>query len=183
MAKLRPFRQIDEHDVIKLFAYSGTLPVTQGTLVRPVASGWRSDESDTEFLGNVVGAGYGNTVSQRYGTIPRVTAADTGEATIGMLLYDVKETDENGELYILHPRKADENDVVMSGQVAPILTRGIVLWSGTLNGPNAAGRTFWASGAGHVTTTNTNQISGTSVGRLLGSPDSRGYALLYVNVV
>lgn len=182
MAKLRPFRQIDEHDVIKLFAYSGTLPVTQGILVRPVASGWRSDESDTEFLGDV-GAAFGNVVSQRYGTIPRVTAADTGQATIGMLLYDVKETDENGEKYILHPRKADENDVVLSGQAVPILTRGVVLWSGTLNGDTTAGRTFWASGAGHVTTTNLNQISGTSVGRLLGSPDSRGYALLYVNVV
>ena len=34
MPTLRPFRDYDEHDVVNLFKYSGTIPVNKGTVVK-----------------------------------------------------------------------------------------------------------------------------------------------------
>ena len=45
-----------------------------------------------------VGKSYDNTVSQRWGVDASVRAAVTGDAhPLGMLLYSVREEDENGE--------------------------------------------------------------------------------------
>ena len=187
MTQLLPFRQYDEHDVINVFAYSGALPINAGTLVRPVASGWRTDETNTQLLGSV-GAAFGNTVSERYGTIPRVTAAATGENVIGMLLYDVKEQDENGLLLKFNPRKAAEMQVALSGQTVPIATRGIFLVSGEFNGGAQAGDALFPSGAGLWTTSTTGQNNGgnehcnSKVGKLLGAPNAKGHALVYLNI-
>ena len=187
MPQLLPFRQYDEHDVINLFAYSGALPVNAGTLVRPVASGWRTDEGATQLLGSV-GASFGNTVSERFGTIPRVTAAATGENVIGLLLYAVKEQDENGLLLKFNPRKAAEMQVALSGQTVPIATRGLFLVSGQFAGGAQAGDALFPVGAGLWTTNTTGQNNGANehcnscVGKLLGAPNGKGVALVYLNV-
>jgi len=187
MAQLLPFRQYDEHDVINLFAYSGALPINAGTLVRAVASGWRTDEGTTELLGSV-GASFANTVSERYGTRPRVTACGTGESPIGMLLYAVKEQDENGLLLKFSPRKASEMQVALSGQTVPIATRGIFLVSGEFNGGALAGDPLFPSGAGLWTTSTTGQNNGgnehcnSKVGKLLGAPNAKNHALVYLNI-
>lgn len=179
MPTLLPFRQYDEFDVINLFAYSGTHPVNRGTFVKPVASGWRTDETDTEFLGSP-GAAFANTVSLRYGTIPRVTAAGTGDNVIGMLLYDVKETDENGEKLIYKPRKAAEMQVALSGQTVPLATAGMFLWSGTINGTVSAGAGLYPSGVGELTVNPINQVK--SVGYTLGMANGLGHTLIQLNV-
>lgn len=179
--KLAPWRQYDEADVLNLFAYSGAIPVTAGTVVKPVASGWRSDEAFTQLLGDV-GAHYNNTVSQRFGTLPCVTDAGSGDNVLGILLYDVREQDENGLLYKFNPRKAIENSHTLSGQTSPILTRGFILISGTINGGATAGAQAYASGAGALTTTSTNQTNASTVGKFFGGTDSNGFALLYVNI-
>lgn len=187
MAQLLPFRQYDEHDVINIFAFSGTLPVNAGTLVKPVASGWRTDEANTQLLGSV-GASFGNTVSVRYGTLPSVTTAGTGDSPIGMLLYAVKEQDENGLLLKFNPRKAAEMQVALSGQSVPIATRGIFLVSGQFNGGAQAGDPLFPSGAGLWTTSTTGQNNGANehcnskVGKLLGAPNTKGCALVYLNI-
>ena len=188
MPTLLPFRQYDEHDVINLYAYSGTLPVTKGTLVKPVASGWRTDEAgDLQLLGPV-GANFANTVSERYGTRPRVTAAGTGESPVGMLLYDVREQDENGLLLKFSPRKADEMQCVRSGQTVPIATRGIFLVSGDFQGGQLAGDPLFPVGAGLWTTNTTGQNNGANehcnskVGKLLGAPNTKGHALVLLNI-
>lgn len=187
MPQLLPFRQYDEHDVVNVFAYSGTLPVNAGTLVRPVASGWRTDETNTQLLGPV-GANFAGTVSERWGTNPRVTAAGTGENVIGMLLYAVQEQDENGLLYKFNPRKAAEKQVALSGQTVPIATRGIFLVSGQFNGGAQAGDALFPSGAGLWTTSTTGQNNGSNehstscVGKLLGAPNAKGHALVLLNV-
>ena len=187
MPTLLPFRQYDEHDVVNLYAYSGTLPAQKGTLVRAVASGWRTDEADIELLGPV-GASFGNTVSERYGTRPRVTAAGTGDSVIGMLLYDVREQDENGQLLKFVPRKAAEMQCVLSGQTVPIATRGVFLVSGQFNGGAQAGDALFPSGAGLWTTSTTGQNNGANehcnskVGKLLGSQNAKGHALVYLNI-
>lgn len=179
---LLPFRDYCEHDVINLFQYSGTIPAYRGKLVKCVASGWRTDETDTQFLGSP-GASFTNTVSQRYGTLPAVTACGTGEACVGMLLYDVKETDENGEKLIFNPRKAAEMQVALSGQTVPIVTRGIFLISGAFNGSVTAGAAAYPSGDGEITTTADNQVTNSTIGKFLGAPNAKGHALLYLNIL
>ena len=182
MPKLLPFRDYSEHDVLNLFAWTGTLPATAGTIVTPVNSGWRTDETDTAFLG-APGATYPNTLSQRYGITPVVTGCGTGGNPIGMLLWDVKETDENGEKLIFKPRKAAEMQVALSGQAVPIVTRGIFLISGAFNGPVTAGAAAYPSGNGDITTNSVNQVTNSKIGKFLGAPNGKGHALLYLNII
>lgn len=136
MPTLRPLRDYDEHDVINLFSWSGAVPAYKGTMVKMAGpSGFLADADDPVEMFGGAGNAYQNTVSQRYRTSAQITTCGTGSAgtkdvPLGMLLYDVRENDENGEKLLYHPRKAAENDWVISGQAAPVLTRGIVLYSG-----------------------------------------------------
>lgn len=180
--KLKPFRQVYEGDIINLFAYSGSIPVTAGTVVQAGGSGWRPDDTDSNQLG-AVGAAYGNTLSTRWGTLPFCIDATTGVGVLGILLNDVREQDENGLLYKFNPRKAAENNHVLSGQTAPILVQGFVLISGVFNGATvAAGSMAYPSGAGVITTNNENQNPSSTVGKFFGAASSDGFALLHVNV-
>jgi hypothetical protein len=124
MAKLLPFRQIDENDVINLFAMD-TDTATRGLIVRlDTSNTWdHADELDTTSINN----SYGNTVSDRYSVAARVKACSSGAAPLGMLMYDVAELDENGEKLIWHPRKAHEMQVSLSGQAVPVVTQGLML--------------------------------------------------------
>lgn len=183
MPTLLPFRDYCEHDVINLFAWSGSVPATKGTLVKPAGSGWRTDETDTDLGIGSPGATFANTVSLRYGTIPKVVAAGTGDSVIGMLLYDVRETDENGELLKFNPRKLAEMQSVLSGQTVPIVTRGIFLISGVFNGGVTAGAAAYPSGAGEITTNSVNQVTNSKVGKFLGAANGKGHALLYLNIL
>lgn len=133
-AKLRPFRQIDENDVVNLFAFDGS-DVDAGAIVKLETSSAKSWSVDSDFDTVGINNNYGNTVSDRYAVTARVSLADSGEAALGMLLFGVKEYDENGEKLIWHPRKAHEMQVSLSGQSVPVATRGIVL----VNGITAAG--------------------------------------------
>ncbi len=179
--KLKPFRSYDDHDVMTLFRYSGAIPVTAGTVVKANGSGWRSDESDTDFLESV-GKSYANTVSTRFGVRAVCVNAGTGDPVLGMLINDVREVDENGLPLKFYPQKAAENDWVLSGQASPILTKGWVLWSGTPNGSPAAGSIAYPSGDGTLTNNAENQNWGSVVGKFWGSRNSDGYYLVHVNV-
>jgi len=180
---LRPFRDYDEHDVINLFTLSGDMTngVTKGHIVHvpTTGNGWMNTD-ELQRLG-AVGASYSNTVSDRYGVNANVGPAYSGSTCLGMTLYDVKETDENGEKYIFNPRKAAENDVVVSGQAVPVLTRGIVLYSGsqlTSDDP-AAGTAVYSDDNGELTVTNGG---GSVVGRTLGDVDSNNHVLVRINL-
>ena len=168
---LRPFRDYDEHDVINLYKWSGSIPAYRGTIVS-IKQGWtQSDE--LEMLG-AVGAAYANVTSERYGVAAAVQAAGSGDATpLGMLLHDVKETDENGEKLIYNPREAAEMEVSLSGHATPIVSRGVFLYSGSglaAESP-AAGQKLYVNNADGALTTglSTNQVS---VGKALGTKDS-----------
>ena len=99
--RLKPFRDYSEHDVINLFAFGdpavtlGTTDVVYAGSVVKVRSGWQNTD-ELSFIGNV-GAGYNNTVSQRYGVSAEVEYTDGGadEAALGITIYDVREFDEN----------------------------------------------------------------------------------------
>ena len=157
MALLKPFRQIHENDVINLFAYDGVVDLTnyveRGQMVRHVtAKGWKQDDLSHSSINN----SYPNTISDRWSVNARGTLTESGDsvAPLGMLLYDVKEYDENGEKLIWHPLKGHEMQVALSGQAVPILTRGIVLVNGITDTDSvaAAGQDVYATDSGGIMT-------------------------------
>lgn len=180
MATIKPLRQYDEHDVINLFSFNGA-SADKGAFVKlSTASGWRSSDEHLA-MGGAVGASFSNSVSQRYATAAKVQLANSGDVAIGMLLMDVKETDENGEKLVFNPRKAAEMGVVVSGQTVPILTKGIVLYSGaTLAAENPpAGTKVYAGNDGELTALSTGK---NLVGKTLGSKDSNNHILLKIEL-
>lgn len=188
--KLKPF-QYQETDVLNLFSYSGSIPVYAGTCVKAQnGSGWNTTISDASILYPVGNAIYQNATSYRWGTQACVTNAGTGDTVLGMLLYDVREVDENGIPLKQYPQKAAENNWILSGQTVPILIRGFVFISGGWTvGTPTAGAQAYASGAGDIAVgigaagSGVNALNQTlnGVGRFYGAPDSSQYALLYVD--
>ena len=184
MANLLPFRDYDEHDVINLFAfdYAGTA-ITKGALVRIKSSaGWNAAQ-ELDQSNSMVGFTLNNVVSDRYAVSARVELAHSGHNPLGMLLYDVAETDENGEKLIYNPRKAAEMQTTVSGQAVPILTKGIVLIDNIHGTVAEGGLAYCGTGAandGLVTAT----AGGTrkKIGRFLGTTGANGEALLHLDV-
>ena len=199
---LRPFRDYSEHDVVNLFAYNGAqdangVIATAGTVVKVQGNGFQpvvasTTPGGTGFLGAVpvdlaglVGAGFANTVSNRYALTAKVTAASSGDAALGITLLNTQELDENGEKLVFNPRKAAEKNVVVSGQGVPVLTKGIVVYSGTEIGSASVGAGVYLSNlnAGELSTFNSTANGATPsnlVGRLLSVPVN-GVALIKLN--
>ena len=200
---LRPFRDYSEHDVVNLFAYSGQqdangVIATAGTVVKVIGNGFQpivasTTPGGTGFLGAVpvdlaglVGAGFANTVSDRYALTAKVTAASSGNAALGITLLSTQELDENGEKLVFNPRKAAEKNVVVSGQGVPVLTKGIVVYSGTEISAtaNVGGGVYLSNlNAGELSTVDSTANGATPsnlVGRLLSKPVN-GVALIKLN--
>ena len=181
MANLKAFRQYSEHDVVNLFSLTGngiTLPFNKGTLVSVDGDGWQNDDDHNNLVmaGNP-GQSYDNTVSQRYGVPACVTVALTGDNILGITLYDVKETDENGEKLIFNPRKAAELQAVVSGQAVPVMTKGVVLYNG-VGGTPAAGGAAYAAANGIISATSGGKV----VGKFLGVKDADGNVLVKIEL-
>ena len=184
--RLKPFRDYSEHDVINLFAFGdhavtlGTTDVVYAGSVVKVRTGWQNTD-ELSFIGNV-GAGYNNTVSQRYGVSAEVEYTDGGadEAALGITLYDVREYDENGEKLAFNPRKQAELQASLTGQAVPIATRGVFLMA-TGAWASSPGVVFnqdvFATGNGQVTTLGTKSHAN-RIGRTLGTPDADGSVLV-----
>jgi hypothetical protein len=185
--RLEPFRDYSEHDVLNLFAFGDeavalntTTTVYAGSCVK-VKTGWSASNEPQDMIGNV-GAGYDNTVSQRWGVASDVEYTDGGldEAALGITLYDVREYDENGEALKFHPRKQDELQCSLSGQAVPIATRGVFLMA-TGAWASSAGvlqnQDVFATGNGQVTTLGAKAINN-RIGRTLGGPSTDGSVLV-----
>lgn len=137
MPNLRPFRDYDEKDVINFYAASGAaIPINKGTLYKIAGAGLKTDnENPIEQMGSYGGFTEPNTVSTRWGVVPKITPISAStDAVVGMSLFDVREVDENGELLKYNPRKAAEMEAVLSGQAVPLVTRGIFAYSGVETG-------------------------------------------------
>lgn len=192
MPNLGQFRDYNEHDVVNVFAlsgYDGSSIVNRGTLVKIAGNGFKLDEpSAIEFLGNPSSFSPTNVVSQRYGAVPKVVPANAADAIIGMTLFDVRETDENGELLKFRPRKAAELEAVISGQAVPVVRKGLFAYSGVTTGaamvaPSSANAiTAGASLYVGSNATLTTYATGTKVGTALGTNDARGFTVVYLNV-
>ena len=184
--RLKPFRDYSEHDVINLFAFGdhavtlGTTDVIYAGSAVKVRSGWQNTD-ELSFIGNV-GAGYSNTVSQRYGVSAEVEYTDGGadEAALGITLYDVREFDENGEKLAFNPRKQDELQCSLTGQAVPVATRGVFLMA-TGAWASSPGVVFnqdvFATGNGQITTLGAKAVNN-RIGRTLGNPDADGSVLV-----
>ena len=184
--RLKPFRDYSEHDVLNLFAFGdrdvtlGTSTVVYAGSAVKVQTGW-SNTNELEMLGNV-GAGYNNTVSQRYGVTADVQYTEGGadEAALGITLYDVRDYDENGEALKFNPRKQAELQCSLSGQAVPIATRGVFLMA-TGAWASSAGivqdNDVFATGNGQLTKVGAKAVNN-RIGRTLGGPDADGSVLV-----
>jgi hypothetical protein len=122
--RLLPLREYDEHDVINRFSLNGTGQA--GTLVVLEAN----DPSNTDgWTNTAVGASFEGVTSFRYEVKSKVKAAPNGSTkynTLGVLLNDVMEVDENGLLLKFNPLRKAELQCVTSGEMVPILTKGVI---------------------------------------------------------
>jgi hypothetical protein len=193
MPNLLPFRDYSEHEVLNLFACNAV--ANKGTLVKPLRS-WKSvgatDKSTAGPLDlgtSAPGAIYPNTVTQNFELVgqvePLVNYNDVPTA-IGILLKDVRELDENGEKLIFNSRKAAEMDVIIKDvQMAPILTRGLILVNdidttnrGGGGGNPDIGDAAYVGNAGSIGTDGLVVI-----GKFLSRLDENGYALVKINII
>ncbi len=178
---LRPFRDYNEKDVINLFSVSGApidttyqIIATKGSLVKVVGAGFVTDQDPETMIGNFGLFNVNNFVGQRYGVPSQVALAGVSDSPIGMLLFDVRELDENGQFLKYHPQKAAEMEVVLSGQGAPIVTKGLFIVSGIQTGTTAiaAGNPVYVgSNGGFATST---AVTGKQVGIFLGNAGVTG---------
>lgn len=174
---IKPFRDYDEHEVINLFAVSGE-SVNKGCFVTAIGSGFdlktASAYDDNSYLDGVKSA--------RFNVPHLVAPAASGtkkHAVLGMLLKDVRTLDENGYPLKYEPRKAAEMDVVISGQAAPIVKRGIFLYSG-ISGSPAAGSGLAIANAsdGSLKVVPATGAADDVVAIALGPKNDEGYALI-----
>lgn len=179
---------VSEHDVINMFAYSGSLPVTAGTVVTFVStSGWRQTDADSVLFAGSVGASYANTLSPRWGVAAQVKDCGTGDIPLGLLRYDVRETDENGTSWKLYPNKWVENKWTVSGEASPIITKGWVFYSGLTTsaaGTPLAGINAYPSGNGDIVASSAGSAPAylaNRLGKFWGSRDNFNYSLLEIH--
>lgn len=175
--KLMPFHDEDGHEQIGQFGFSGSVPMNAGTIVAIEGSGLMAANSDTKFLGDL-GASYNNVFSQRYGVKPYVVECQSGAVPVGMMLYDVREYDENGEKLIYRPKSWADRRVVPSGMAVPLATRGIFTISG-VEGTVTAGSKLYVSG-GKMTATAIG--GGTVVGQALSAKDNNNWTVVHVKI-
>ena len=193
---LRPYRDYSEHDVVNLFAVDAAqdangVIATAGTVVKVTGNGFQpvADSTlggGTGFLGTIpvdLGGtlsipGLSNVVSNRYVVNAKVApATNTDLVALGITLMSTQELDENGEKLVFNPRKAAEKGVVISGQAVPVLTKGIVVYSGSdISNTANVGAPVYVSATAGLTTTAGNA----TVGRLLSKPVN-GIALVKLN--
>jgi hypothetical protein len=145
MAKLLPFRQISENDIVQQFALEGT---GEAGLLVSVSAGNMDEQAGWDFT-NSPGAqfdkisSFTNSVKT---TVRPAASGDTKFNVLGLTLFTVAIWDENGEKYQYYKQKATENSVVISGKAMPVLTKGLVtLGSDTYVGTPAIGSVLTAS--------------------------------------
>ena len=178
MPNLRPFRDYDEHDVINLFSVLDQSDMSKGTLLK-LSSGWSNTAEPFGDTQDVAGSSsyIGKAVSNRYVVSAKVAVCGSGDAPLGIALFDVKENDENGEKLLFNPRKAAEMQVVISGQAMPIATRGMFLISGaTLTSEEVTINSgLYADSNGEISPLPGSKIK---IGSALGSKDAQDYVLI-----
>jgi len=124
ITKILPYRQYDDNDVINMFAYEGT-DVGAGTIVKVSAANLNDDLIDLVDGGSAFLTTQGNAYSPLAVNPLRVATAGSGDAALGIIVRDVRDTDENGEKLRFYPQKKEELQCVLSGESVPVATKGV----------------------------------------------------------
>jgi len=124
ITKLLPFRQYDDNDVVNMFSYDGT-NAGAGTIVKVSAANLNDDLVDLIDAGDAFLTSQGNAYSPLSVNPLKVAAPDSGDASLGIILRDVRDEDENGEKLRFYPEKREELQCVISGQSVPVATKGV----------------------------------------------------------
>jgi hypothetical protein len=124
ITKLLPFRQYDDNDVINMFAFEGT-DKGAGTIVKVSAANLNDDLVDLVDGGDAFLTSQGNAYSPLAVNPLKIDAADSGDAALGIIVRDVRDTDENGEKLRFYPQKKEELQCVLSGESVPVATKGV----------------------------------------------------------
>jgi hypothetical protein len=186
MAKLLPFRQLNDNNIVNQFALSGT---GEAGLLVAISNGNMDDQHGFDWT-NSPGAQFDRVSSFNHvtkTTVRQSTSGDTKYNLLGVTLRTVALWDENGEKYEYYKQKRTENEVIRSGQAMPVLTKGLLtLASGAYNGTPAVGSVLIASdtvnGAfdvkAYAAVSNKDQI----VGKVIGTGSKHGgYAMVLFN--
>jgi len=189
MPNLKPFRDYSEHFVLNIFSCNTV--ATKGTLVKPVRSWKDNGGTDSSTAGPLnltstsVGQKFNSTLNNFFDINASVTITVNYNDTpkpIGILLKDVKEEDENGNLLVYNPRKVAEMDVAVKDyQAVPILTKGLILVNdidiSRGGGDPDLGDAAYAGDNGKIATNGTILI-----GTFLSPKDENGYCLVNLNM-
>jgi hypothetical protein len=190
---LKPFRDVDPHNVIGMYAHvDGS--ANKGTLVKlSTVSGntnviQDADSPANPYISNVSNRGLDNLPSYVYAHVHevawKVDNTTSGDAPLGFLLNDVRTVDYWGQdMHYQHQKRA-EGDIVESGQPVNILTKGILLVNG-VNGTPAAGDAAYVSATveGEIDSSSvTTKTRVDYVGKFLTPKDAQGFALLKVEL-
>jgi hypothetical protein len=124
--KLLPFRQINEQDKLNLFSLNSTGEL--GAFVS-IVTGTANMDDMHGYSTTTPGASFNHAYSYRYKNNMQVRPSQSGDKrdlVVGITLNHTLEEDENGQKYLYYKQKGLENQVVVSGQAVPILTKGVV---------------------------------------------------------
>jgi len=190
---LKPFRDVDPHNVVGLFAHTLGV-VNKGTLVT-VTSGEANTNvmqnaisgDVTPYLKNVANPGLDNLPSYVYSNQNEISfkvgTSTSGDSPLGFTLNDVRTQDAwSQDMHWQHQKRA-EGDIVESGQPVNILTKGLLLVNGIQGTPDhtkGAYTSFTVDGEIDVATLDKTRAD--YVGKFLTSKDADGYALLKVEL-
>lgn len=179
MPKLLPFRQINDNDIVNQYALEGT---GEAGLLVAVNLGNLDAQTDWNYS-NFPGAQFDRVSSYRMHvrgtTVRQSTSGDTKYTLLGVTLFNVAMTDENGEKYEYNKQKRIDNNIIVSGNAMPVLTKGLLtLGSGAYNGTPAVGSVLKASDSvsgafdvvAYSAVSNKDQI----VGKVIGTGSRHG---------
>lgn len=189
---LKPFRDIDEHEVIGLFAHvSGEVP--RGILVKPVSTSGGGNTNvkcspsspSTPYVARAEDRGVDGLPKYVYANRHKVnwtvdTATSGTTNPLGLTLDPVSVKNKWGEDYSFYHQNRAEGDFIPSGQAVPILVRGLVKIKGHIGTPdNGSGAAVSTTTPGRVDVVAYNRTTNASlVGKFLSGNDVDGYAIL-----
>ena len=135
---LKPYRDIDEHDVVVGLFSINTATGSKATPVTIVGSGTNTNAA-IGVASNLAPARLVNVYSPRWAVAARVRQSVSGEKPFGVTLYDTLEVNQWSYPLIYDKMRREELQATVSGQSVNILRKGTItvgpLPSGVVPGP------------------------------------------------
>lgn len=185
---LKPMRLINPHEIINGLYTANVGTLQKGTFVSIVSATGNNNvvtgasSPATPHVGVVGNWGEAPSyaISKRWAVRDTVRAALSGDVPLGVTLNDVAESDQFGINYAYSPEyRRQEQQVVLSGESVPILTRGIIMVNGYQGTPVPGSGATLNSGL-LVVAPYAKSVG--CVGKWLKGADPDGYAMFKVEL-